>query len=138
MSIRDGRGHVVRWRELVYVGLIVGCWRSGRFGPCVDCSDDVQRWRRSVRWTVQWAAVRGWLGYGGSASVQDVVHDVGGCWGVAVVGCIVGDHIHVGSARLGRHRGVAQLVRGSWCCLSGGLCEPNNGGEVHFNCGLGP
>ena len=115
-------------------------------------------------WTVQWAAGGGWFDYGCSASVQDVVHDVGGCcgfcsgfvlWcrGVAVVGWIVDVRVHVGSARLGGHRGVAQLGgcslrclmcgsgsgRGLACCgRFGGLCRPGDGGEVHFHGGLGP
>ena len=81
-------------------------------------------------WTGQWAAVGEWLGCGGSASVQDVVYDAGGCCGVMAVGCIVGGHVHVGSGKLvGGYRGVAQLVGCSWCCRSGGLCRPNNGGK---------
>ena len=78
-----------------------------------------------------------------------------GLWGrgVAVVGCIVGKCVHLGSARLGGHRGVSQLGGCSWCCLMcgsgggrglaccgrfGGLCGPGDGGEVHFHGGFRP
>jgi len=52
--------------------------------------------------------------------------------GVAVVRCFVGDLVYVGSARLGRHRGVA--VGG----ISDGVFARIDGGEVHLDGGLGP
>ena len=75
--------------------------------------------------------------------MQDGLHPVGDCWGfcpgvglwgrgVAVVGCIDGVLVHVGSARLGGHRGVT--VGG----ISDGVFARSDGGEVHLDGGLGP
>ena len=44
MGIGAGGWQVVRWRGMVYVGLIVGSWWSGGFELCVDGSD-VPCWR---------------------------------------------------------------------------------------------
>jgi hypothetical protein len=67
--------------------------------------------------------------------------------GCRLWGCIVGMLVHVDSAGLGRHRVVAQLGGCSWCCLMcgsgggrglaccgrfGGLCGPDDSGEVHW------
>ena len=57
-----------------------------------------------------------------------------GRWGhgVAVVRCIVGDLVYVGSAWLGGHRGVA--VGG----ISDGVFARSDGGEVHLDGALSP
>ena len=75
--------------------------------------------------------------------MQDGLHLVGGWWGfrpcvglwgrgVAVVGCILGVLVYVGSARLGGHCGVT--VGG----ISDGVFARSDGGEVHLDGGLGP
>ena len=64
MGIGAGGWPVVRWRGMVCVGRIVGCWWSGGFGLCVDDSDDAPCWRAVGRMDLG-AAARRWLGCGG-------------------------------------------------------------------------
>ena len=64
MEIVVGGWAVVRWRGMVYVGLIVGCWWSGGVGLCIDGSDDVPCWR-TVGCMALCLAAGGWLGCGG-------------------------------------------------------------------------